>query len=62
MNKKGVTEWLVLALLFLITAIIAGLYGFGYISGISLVIAKGLAVIFVILAIITIIARTIKDA
>jgi len=62
MNKKGVTSWLILALLFLIIAIIAGIFGFGFISGVSYVVAKWLAIIFVILFIITIIARTIKRA
>ncbi|MCX6749911.1 MAG: DUF1328 domain-containing protein [Candidatus Pacearchaeota archaeon] len=62
MNKRGVGTWLILALLFLIIAIIAGIYGFGFISGVSYVIAKWLAIIFVVLFIITIIARTIKRA
>jgi uncharacterized membrane protein YtjA (UPF0391 family) len=62
MNKKGVGTWLIWALLFLIIAIVAGIYGFGFVSGISYVIAKWLAIIFVILFIITIIARTIKKA
>lgn len=62
MNKKGVTSWLVLALLFLVVAIVAGLFGYGLISGVSYTIAKWLAVIFIILFIITIIARTIKRA
>lgn len=62
MNKRGVGTWLILALLFLIVAIIAGIYGFGFVSGVSYVIAKWLAIIFVILFVITIIARTIKRA
>jgi uncharacterized membrane protein YtjA (UPF0391 family) len=62
MNKKGVTGWLIWAILFLVVAIIAGIFGFGLISGISYTIAKWLAIIFVILFIITIIARAIKQA
>jgi uncharacterized membrane protein YtjA (UPF0391 family) len=62
MNKKGVTSWLIWALLFLIVAIVAGIFGFGLISGLSYTVAKWLAIIFVILFIITIIARTIKKA
>jgi uncharacterized membrane protein YtjA (UPF0391 family) len=62
MNNKGVTSWLVLALVFLLVAIVAGLFGFGLISGISLEIAKWLAIIFVVLFIISVIAHTIKRA
>jgi uncharacterized membrane protein YtjA (UPF0391 family) len=62
MNKKGVTGWLIWAILFLVVAIIAGIFGFGLISGVSYTIAKWLAIIFVILFIITIIARAIKRA
>lgn len=62
MNKKGVTSWLVWAVIFLIIAIVAGLLGFGLISGVSLEIAKWLAIIFVILFIIAVIAHTIKKA
>ena len=62
MNKKGVTSWLVWAILFLIIAIVAGVFGFGVVSGISLTIAKWLAIIFVILFIISVIAHTIKEA
>jgi len=62
MNKKGVTSWLIWAILFLIVAIVAGIFGFGFISGVSFTIAKWLAIIFVILFIITIIASAIKRA
>lgn len=61
-NKRGVGTWLILALLFLVIAIIAGIYGFGFVSGVSYVIAKWLAIIFVVLFLITVIARTIKRA
>ncbi|MFA4953583.1 MAG: DUF1328 domain-containing protein [Candidatus Pacearchaeota archaeon] len=62
MNKKGVTSWLIWAILFLIIAIVAGMFGFGLISGVSFTIAKWLAIIFVILFIISVIAHTIKRA
>ena len=62
MNKNGLTDWLLLALLFLIIAIVAGVFGFGLISGFSFEIAKWLAIIFVILFIISVIAHTIKAA
>lgn len=62
MNNKGVTSWLIWALIFLIVAIVAGVFGFGFISGVSFTIAKWLAIIFVILFIVTIIAGTIKRA
>jgi uncharacterized membrane protein YtjA (UPF0391 family) len=62
MNKKGQSNWLIWAILFLIVAIVAGIFGFGLISGISFVIAKWLAIIFVILFIIAVIAHTIKRA
>ncbi len=61
-NKKGVTGWLIWAVVFLIVAIVAGILGFGFISGVSLIIARWLAIIFVILLIITIIAGAIKRA
>jgi len=62
MNKKGVTSWLIWAVIFLVVAVVAGVFGFGLISGVSFTIAKWLAVIFVILFIISIIAHTIKRA
>jgi len=62
MDKKGQAGWAIWAILFLIGAIVAGLFGFGLISGISYTIAKWLAIIFVILFIISIIARTVKRA
>ena len=62
MNKKGVISWLGLALIFLLIAVVAGVLGFGIISGVSLIIAKWLAIIFVILFIISVIAHTIKAA
>jgi len=62
MNKKGVGGWLVLAILFLILSIVAGIFGFGVISGVSYTIAKWMAIIFVILFIISVIASTIKEA
>jgi uncharacterized membrane protein YtjA (UPF0391 family) len=62
MNKKGVAGWLMLAILFLILAIVAGLLGFGVLSGASYTIAKWLAAIFVILFIISVVAHTIKNA
>jgi uncharacterized membrane protein YtjA (UPF0391 family) len=61
MNKKGLSGWLVWAIIFLIVAIVAGIFGFGIISGVSFTIAKWLAVIFIILFIISV-AHTIKRA
>lgn len=62
MNTKGVTTWLAWAIIFLIIALVAGMFGFGFISGTSFVIAKWLVLIFVILFIVSIIAHTIKAA
>jgi len=62
MNKKGLGGWLFLAIVFLVIAIAAGLFGFGLISGASFTIAKWLAIIFVILFIISVIAHVIKEA
>ena len=62
MNKKGITSWLIWAIIFLVVAIVAGVFGFGLISGVSFTIAKWLAVIFVILFIVTVIAGAIKRA
>ncbi|MBS3076255.1 DUF1328 domain-containing protein [Candidatus Pacearchaeota archaeon] len=62
MNNNGVGGWLIWAIIFLIGSIIAGMFGFGFISGVSYVIAKWLAFIFVVLFIISVIAHTIKRA
>ena len=62
MNKKGLTGWLMMALLFLVVAVVAGVFGFGFISGTSYTIAKWLAIIFVVLFIVSIIAHTAKEA
>jgi uncharacterized membrane protein YtjA (UPF0391 family) len=62
MNRKGLSGWLVWAIIFLIIAIVAGIFGFGIISGVSFTIAKWLAFIFVVLFIIAVIAHTIKKA
>lgn len=62
MNKKATAGWLIWAVIFLLVAIVAGIFGFGLISGVSYTIAKWLAVIFVILFIISLIAHTIKAA
>lgn len=56
MNKKGQSNWLWYAVIFLVIAIVAGIFGFGLISGVSYTIAKWLAIIFVVLFIISIIA------
>jgi uncharacterized membrane protein YtjA (UPF0391 family) len=62
MNKKGLTSWLFWAIAFLVLAIIAGIFGFGFISGVSYTIAKWLAIIFVILFIVSAVAHAIKKA
>jgi len=62
MDKRGLSKWLIWAIVFLVVALVAGVFGFGLISGISLTIAKWLAVIFVILFIISVVAHTIKKA
>ena len=62
MNKKGFSGWLLWTMIFLIIAIVAGIFGFGLISGFSFTIAKWLAIIFVILFVISIIAHVIKEA
>jgi uncharacterized membrane protein YtjA (UPF0391 family) len=60
MNKQGVTGWLMWAVIFLVIAIIAGLFGFGFIAGTSLTIAKWLAIIFIVLFIISLIAHAMR--
>jgi uncharacterized membrane protein YtjA (UPF0391 family) len=62
MNKKAVGNWLIWAIVFLVIALISGFFGFGVLSGFSLSIAKWLAIIFVVLFIISVIAHTIKKA
>ena len=62
MNKKGVGGWLAWAIFFLLVAIVAAVLGFGLISGLSFEIAKWLAIIFVVLFLISVVAHTIKRA
>jgi uncharacterized membrane protein YtjA (UPF0391 family) len=62
MSKRGLSGWLVWAIVFLIVALVSGVLGFGLISGVSLTIAKWLALIFVILFLVSVIAHTIKKA
>jgi uncharacterized membrane protein YtjA (UPF0391 family) len=62
MEKKGLSDLLVWAVIFLVIAIVTGIFGLGLVSGISLTIARWLAAIFVILFIIAVIAHTIKRA
>lgn len=62
MNKQAVTGWLIWAIIFLVIAVVAGIFGFGLISGVSFTIAKWLAIIFVVLFIIALIAHTVKNA
>jgi len=62
MSKTDLSGWLFWAIIFLIVAIAAGLFGFGLISGASYTIAKWLAIIFVVLFIISIIAHVVKKA
>ena len=62
MNRKGLGGWLFWAVIFLTIAIVAGIFGFGGISGVSFSIAKWLAIIFVILFIIWTVAHVIKRA
>ncbi len=50
------------AIVFLVLSLVAGAFGFGLISGLSFTIAKWLAVIFVVLFIISVIAHVIKNA
>ena len=61
-SKKGIGGLLVWAFVFLIIAIVSGLFGFGLIAGTSYVIAKWLAIIFVVLFVISVIAHVIKEA
>lgn len=62
MNKKGLSSLIVWAVIFLVIALVTGAFGFGLISGTSFVIAKWLAIIFVILFVISIIAHAVKRA
>ena len=61
-NKRGIAGLLVWALIFLLIAFVSGLFGFAGITGTSIVIAKWLAIIFVILFVISVIAHVIKNA
>ena len=62
MNKKGLSGWLFWAIIFLLVAVVAGIFGFGFIAGASFTIARWLAIIFVVLFIISVIAHTVKNA
>ena len=60
MNKKGFGGLLSWAVVFLVVALVAALFGFGLIAGTSITIAKWLAIIFVILFVVSIIAHAMK--
>lgn len=62
MDRKGLSGWLMWAVVFLLVAVVAGLFGFGNIAGTSISIAKWLAIIFVVLFIISVIAHLVRDA
>lgn len=62
MNKKGLSSLIVWAVIFLIIALVSGAFGFGLISGTSFVIAKWLAIIFLVLFIISLISHAVKRA
>ena len=62
MNKKGLSGLLIWGIFFLVLALVAGVFGFGLVAGVSFTIAKWLAVIFVVLFIISVIAHVIKSA
>jgi len=53
-NKNGYSllGW---AIIFLIVALVAALFGFGFIAGTSITIAKWLAIIFIILFLVSVI-------
>lgn len=53
----GLLGW---ALTFLIVALIAGLFGFGFIAGTSIAVAKILFWIFVVLLVITLVVRLVR--
>ena len=61
-NRKGVTSWLWYAVIFFVVAVIAGVFGFGLIAGVSYEIAKWLAIIFVVLFIVSIMAGATRGS
>jgi len=61
-NNTGFGGWLFWALVFFVLAIVTGIFGFGIISGVSYTIAKWLAIIFVILFVISVVAHVVKKA
>ncbi|MFH0875621.1 MAG: DUF1328 domain-containing protein [archaeon] len=57
--EQSLLSW---AIIFLILSLVAGVFGFGIISGLSFTIAKWLAAIFIVLFVISAIAHVIKSA
>ncbi|MEK6894107.1 MAG: DUF1328 domain-containing protein [Nanoarchaeota archaeon] len=59
-NKNGLTllGW---AITFLVIAVVAALLGFGGVAGVSLTIGKWLAIIFLILFVVSVIAHYVKS-
>lgn len=53
----GLLTW---AVVFLIVALVAGLFGFGLVAGLSITIAKWLFFIFVVLFVISLIAHLVR--
>lgn len=54
---EGLLSW---AILFLIIALVAGLFGFGFIAGTSIEAAKILFYVFIVLFVISIIVRLVR--
>ncbi|HIH23583.1 TPA: DUF1328 domain-containing protein [Candidatus Woesearchaeota archaeon] len=57
--ESSLLSW---AIAFLVLALISAVFGFGLVAGMSITIAKWLAIIFVILFVVSAIAHTVKRA
>ena len=59
-ERNGRPEMLRWALIFLVVALIAGVLGFANIAGTSMVIAKWLAIIFVVLFLVSLVIHLVR--
>ncbi len=58
--EKIKSPWLYWAVIFLIIAIVAAVFGFGLVAGITFTVAKWLALIFIVLFLVAVIKHSSK--
>lgn len=62
MSEENLSGWLIWSIIFLVIAVVSGLFGFGIIPGVSFAIAKWLAILFILLFISSLVTHVIEKA